>query len=118
MATMHLTTDNFEQAITDNQIVVIDFWAQWCAPCLSFSDTYENVSERFNDVLFTKVNIDEEAELAGSFNIRSIPQLIILKEEIAIFSESGTMPESSLIDLVEQARKADVSEIKKQIENN
>lgn len=109
---VELTQKDFESVIQENKIVVIDFWAKWCAPCLQFAKTYEKVAADEIDVLFTKVNIEEESDLAEIFQVRSIPHLVIFKEEVAIYSEAGSMPESTLKELVQQARDADISEIK------
>ena len=109
---VELTQKDFESVIQENQIVVIDFWAKWCAPCLQFAKTYEKVAAAETDVLFTKVNIEEESDLAEIFQVRSIPHLVIFKEEVAIYSEAGSMPESTLKELVQQARDADISDIK------
>lgn len=108
-------SDQFEALIRDNDIVVIDFWAVWCAPCRQFAHVFEKVAGQYNNIAFAKVNIEEEPDLAEAFQIRSIPHLMVFKQGIAIYSEAGSMPESTLKELVEQALKADVSEIKAQI---
>lgn len=111
----NLITDNFEAFVESNPIVIVDFWAPWCHPCLNFANTYHQVAERFPQIIFAKVNIDEEQKLAETFYIRSIPHLMIFKEGVAIYSEAGSMPASTLTDLANQAIAADVSEIKKRI---
>ena len=108
----NLTQKEFESVIQNNKIIVIDFWAQWCAPCLNFAKTYEKVAQTETDILFTKVNIEEESDLAELFHVRSIPHLVVFKEEVVIYSEAGSMPESTLKELLQQAREADISEIK------
>ena len=110
-----LTGDKFEALIDNNDIVFIDFWASWCAPCKQFAHVYERVAKSYKNIIFTKVNIEEESELADVFQIRSIPHLMVFKQGIAIYSEAGSMPESTLKELVEQAYAADVSEIKAQL---
>jgi len=110
-----LTGDKFEALIENNDIVFIDFWASWCAPCKQFAHVYERVAYSYKNIVFTKVNIEEESELADVFHIRSIPHLMVFKQGIAIYSEAGSMPESTLKELVEQALVADVSEIKAQL---
>ena len=110
-----LKSDGFEAFIKKNPLVFVDFWAPWCQPCLNFANIYHQVAERFPDVIFAKVNIDEESMLAETFYIRSIPHLMVFKEGVAIYSEAGSMPASTLTELVEQAIAADVSEIRKKI---
>jgi len=116
MSSQILKSAQFEAMIQENELVFIDFWAEWCAPCKQFSKTYEQVSEQFPSITFTKVNIEEEAELADFFEIRSIPHLMVFKAGIVIYSDAGSMPESALKELAQQAIDADVSEIKAQLE--
>ncbi len=106
----------FDSLIVDNEIVFIDFWASWCAPCKQFAHVYEKVAALYETVAFAKINIEEELELAEMFQIRSIPHLMVFKQGIAIYSEAGSMPESTLKELVQQAVEADVSGIKKQLD--
>jgi len=110
-----LTGDKFEALIENNDIVFIDFWASWCAPCKQFAHVYERVAGSYKNIIFANLNIEEESELADVFQIRSIPHLMVFKQGIAIYSEAGSMPESTLKELVEQALVADVSEIKAQL---
>lgn len=116
MSLHELEAKNFEQFIEDNQLVFIDFWAEWCAPCKEFARVYELVAEQNPTIKFAKINIEKETELADVFQIRSIPHLMVFKEGIIIYSEAGSMPESVLKDLVDQAIKADVSEIRAKID--
>lgn len=116
MAVYPVNKDNFEILVGTNEIAVIDFWAEWCAPCKQFARTYERVSEHFPTIKFAKINIEEEHELAELFHIRSIPHLVIIKEGVAIYSDSGSMPESTLKELLEQAINADISKIKAEME--
>lgn len=106
----------FETTINENSLVFVDFWAPWCAPCRQFGTVYEKVAVKHPDILFTKINIEEEQELAETFSIRSIPHLMVLKQGIVIYSEAGSMPESTLIELVQQALAADVSKIRSEID--
>lgn len=115
MATVELTKDNFEEAVLNNNLVIIDFWAPWCGPCKSFAPTYEAVSEKFPDVVFAKVNTEVEQELAGSFQIRSIPTLMVFREQIIIFSESGALPGPALEQIVTQAQTLDMDKVRADI---
>ncbi len=115
MATIELTLDNFQQTIADNGTVIIDFWAPWCAPCRSFGPTFEAASEKTSDVVFAKVNTEEQQELAGSFGIRSIPTLMVFREKIIIYSEAGALPAAHLDQLISQVKGLDMDEVRRQI---
>ncbi len=115
MAVVELETSNFEQSIKGNDFVIVDFWAPWCGPCRSFAPTYEKVSGDFDDILFAKVNTEEQQEIAGHFRIRSIPTLMIFREQVIIFSQAGALPESALRDLLAKARELDMDEVRRQI---
>ncbi len=115
MATVALTKENFEQVVTGNDMVVIDFWAPWCAPCRSFAPTYEAVSERHEGVVFAKVNTEEEQELAASFNIRSIPTLMLFREQVILYSEAGALPAPALEEILGKAKAVDMAVVHKEI---
>ncbi len=115
MAVVELTKDNFEEVVTNNEFVIVDFWAPWCGPCRSFAPTYEKVSEDHPDVVFAKVNTEEEQEIAGHFQIRSIPTLMIFRDKIIIFSEAGALPESGFRELVTKAGELDMDEVRRQV---
>ena len=115
MAVVELTKDNFEDVVTNNEFVIVDFWAPWCAPCRSFAPTYEKVSEDHPDVVFAKVNTEDEQEIAGHFQIRSIPTLMIFRDKIIIFSEAGALPESGFRELVAKAGELDMDEVRRQV---
>jgi thioredoxin 1 len=118
MPTIDITKDTFEDTIANNDIVMIDFWATWCGPCKSFAPIYESVSEKHADVVFAKVNTEQEQELAASFQIRSIPTLMIIREQIVIFSQAGMLPETALEEIIGKVRELDMdmvrADIKKQ----
>ncbi|MBU6515125.1 MAG: thioredoxin [Acidobacteriota bacterium] len=115
MATVQITGENFEEVVTNNDLVLVDFWAAWCGPCRSFAPTYEKVSEQYPDAVFAKVDTEAEQGLAASFNIMSIPTLMIIREQVVIFSQAGALPESALVDLVQKAAALDMAEVHRQI---
>ena len=116
MATVELTKETFEETILNNDIVVVDFWAPWCGPCKSFGPVYEAESENHDDVVFAKINTEDQQELGASFNIRSIPTLMIFREKIVIFSQAGAIPASALTELIGKTKELDMAEVRKDIE--
>jgi len=116
MAIQNLTAENFNETVENNAIVIIDFWAPWCAPCRSFGPIYEKVSEKYPDIVFGKVNTEEEQELAGHFQIRSIPTTMILRDQIVVFSQAGVIPEEGLIDLIGQVQALDMDKVRADIQ--
>jgi thioredoxin len=116
VATVELTDANFEDVITKNDIVIVDFWAPWCGPCRSFAPTYEQVSEKFPGVVFAKVNTEEQHALAGHFQIRSIPTLMIFREQIILLAQPGALPAAALTQVVEKTQALDMAEVRRQIE--
>ena len=118
LAVKSFSGNEFEALINENGLVFVDFWAPWCAPCRQFGDTYEKVASNYRDIVFAKINIEDEPELAEAFHIRSVPHLMVLKLGIVIYSESGSIPESTLVELIQQARDADVSELREQIDKD
>ena len=115
MAVVELTQDNFESTVTGNPFVVVDFWAPWCAPCRNFAPVYDKVSEDFDDIVFAKVNTEEEQGIAQHFQIRSIPTLMIFRDKIIIFSQPGALPESAFRELLQKARELDMDDVRRQI---
>ncbi|MBK1722296.1 thioredoxin [Thiocystis violacea] len=115
MAVVELDTAGFEKAIQDNDFVVVDFWAPWCGPCRSFAPVYDKVSQDFDDIVFAKVNTEEHQQIAAHFQIRSIPTLMIFREQIIIFSQAGALPEGSFRDLLAKAKELDMADVKRQI---
>jgi thioredoxin 1 len=115
MAVIDLTKENFEQVVTSNPTVIIDFWAPWCGPCKGFAPVFERVAERYPDVVFAKVNTDEEQEIAAHFQIRSIPTLMVFRDQIIVFSQPGALPESALDQVVSKAKELDMEEVRQQI---
>ena len=116
MATVDLTKDNFEKTVNDNPIVIIDFWAPWCGPCRGFAPVFEKVSEAHPDVVFAKVNTDEEQEIAAHFQIRSIPTLMVFREQIIVFSQPGALPQGAFEQVVQKAKTLDMVEVRKKME--
>ena len=116
MATVELTKDTFKDTIVGNDIIIVDFWAPWCGPCKSFAPIYEKVSENHEDIVFAKVNTEDEQELAASFQIRSIPTLMIFREQIVIFSQAGMLPESALEQIIGKTRELDMDKVRADIE--
>lgn len=115
MAVLELNDDNLEQTILENDFVVLDFWAPWCGPCRSFAPVFEAASEKHPGIVFAKVNTEAEQGLAAHFQIRSIPTLMIFREQVIIYSEAGALQASQLKDLLQRAKELDMAEVHKQV---
>jgi len=115
MATIKLNKDNFDQTMNHDAMAVVDFWAPWCGPCRAFGPVFEAASEQHADVVFGKVNTEEEPELAGGFGIRSIPTLMILRDKIILYSEAGALSAGQLTAVLEQAKALDMETVHREI---
>ncbi|MFF1695611.1 thioredoxin [Streptomyces sp. NPDC055239] len=113
--TVELTKENFDQTVTDNEFVLIDFWAEWCGPCKSFAPVYEKAAEGNPDMVFGKVDTEAQPELAQAFGIQSIPTLMIVRDQVAVFAQPGALPEAALEDVIGQARQLDMDEVRKSV---
>jgi thioredoxin 1 len=112
MATIELTSENFNDTIHNNNIVIIDFWAEWCGPCKSFAPTFEASSENHTDVVFAKVNTEEQTELAQACQIRSIPTLMLFREQILLFNQAGALAPSQLEDILGKVKELDMDQVR------
>ena len=115
MATIELTKDNFDATINGGKTVIIDFWAPWCGPCRGFAPVFEKASEAHPDVVFAKINSDEQQELAGAFNIRSIPTLMVFREKVILFQQAGALPGQALEQVLTQAKSLDMAKVHAEI---
>jgi thioredoxin len=113
MSVQDLTTAEFDSTVTDHDIVVVDFWAPWCGPCKGFAPVFEQVSEDHADIKFVKVNTDEEQALSSHFQVRSIPTLMVFREQVLVFEQAGALPRGALNDLIGQVRALDMAEVKR-----
>jgi thioredoxin 1 len=116
MATTQITTANFKDIVDQDGIVLIDWWAPWCGPCRAFGPIYDRVAAKNTDVVFGKINTEEEPALAAEFNIRSIPTLMVFRDRVLLFAQPGLVPEAGLDDLLRQVRALDMDEVRREIE--
>ncbi|MCG6935632.1 MAG: thioredoxin [Proteobacteria bacterium] len=115
MATIELTNENLVDTINNNDFVIIDFWAPWCGPCQSFGPVYEEISEKYPDIVFAKVNTEAQQDIAAQFNIRSIPTLMIFREQVILYAEAGALPGSAFEELIGRAKDVDMDEVRKSV---
>ncbi len=116
MPVVDLTKENFEQVVTGNPTVIVDYWAPWCGPCKGFAPVFEKVAEKNPDIVFAKVNTDDEQEIAAHFQIRSIPTLMVFRDQIIVFSQPGALPQGAFEQVIEKVKDLDMDEVRRQIE--
>ncbi len=117
MATIDITAQTFEETIEKNDIVIVDFWAEWCGPCKSFAPIYDQVSEKYEDIVFGKIDTESEQELAGHFQIRSIPTLMIFREQVVLFSQPGMLNAAQLEEVIGKVKDIDMKKVHEEIAN-
>ncbi len=115
MSTINLSLKELESTLDKNEIVLIDFWAQWCGPCRMFGPIFEKVSEKNPDIVFAKVDTEKEQDLAAAFGIQSIPTLAIFRDKILLYKQPGSLPEAALVDLIKQVKELDMEKIRQDI---
>ena len=115
MATLELSKENFNATIENNDVVIVDFWAPWCGPCRMFAPTFETVSEQHPNVVFAKLNTEDQQELAASFNIRSIPTLMVFREKVIVFSQAGMLPKAGFEQVVQKSLELDMVKVHAEI---
>ncbi|MDX1468253.1 MAG: thioredoxin [Acidimicrobiia bacterium] len=116
MATVALTKETFDETIQNNETVFVDFWAEWCGPCRMFAPTFEAASEKHDDIVFAKVDTEDQQELAMAFGIRSIPTLMVFRDQIVLYSQPGALPGHVFDDLISQVKEVDMDEVRRQID--
>jgi len=112
---MEMTSENFQETLENNDIVIIDYWADWCGPCKAFGPVFEKVSEEHSEIVFAKCDTEKQTDLAAAFQIRSIPTLMVFREGVLLFNQAGALPEPALEELVAKVKELDMDEVRQQI---
>ena len=115
MSSIAITKENFEDVINKNPMIIIDFWAPWCGPCKNFGPVFEAISDKYPDIVFAKVNTEEQQEIGGMFQIRSIPTLMIFRDQIIIFAQPGALPGAALEEIIGKAKELDMDQVRAEI---
>jgi thioredoxin len=116
VATVDITEETFEETINNNDIVIVDFWAEWCGPCKSFSPIYEEASEKHEDIVFGKIDTEEQQALGAHFQVRSIPTLMIFREQVVLFSQAGMLSGPQLDDVIAKVKEIDMKKVHEEVE--